>query len=296
MDEDRQLMDSILAGDPRACEKIVQCFSGMVWRILHGGCGLSKDRAEDAFQEIFLAPQGDNFRRLRQWRSRATGYGGLQGEDDRVEATPRPLVIGYLSQIWVGGAAQVLRGGPASDIDHPHPAVIPGRVEPARDRPPRSVPTPLTPIFLCAIGSREGGMAPGSAAVSLWRVGWLRQWARLLPPSPASSSFRLAVLPTYSAIGNPHSPLTAPVPRFTDSPAAPSLHYLSLAAPSAPAWGEGVLNGISADSRFLRIGVLCIKRGMKQIRSADNFVTQSRVWLKVEKLTSEPTGPPLHAG
>jgi len=28
-----------------------------------------------------------------------------------------------------------------------------------------------------------------------------------------------------------------------------------------------------------------------QIRSADNFVTQSRVWLKVEKLTSEPTSP-----
>jgi hypothetical protein len=32
-------------------------------------------------------------------RGRATGYGGLQGEDNRVEATPRPLVMGHLSQI-----------------------------------------------------------------------------------------------------------------------------------------------------------------------------------------------------
>ena len=116
-------------------------------------------------------------------------------------------------------------------------------------------------------------MASGSAAV-------------LLPPPPVSNCFRLAVLPSHSA-------LTVPALRFTDSLHTPSLHSLSLAAPSAPAWREGVLNSISADSRLLRIGVLCIKRGMEQIRSADNFVTQSWVWLKVEKLTSEPTGLPL---
>ena len=40
---------------------------------------------------------------------------------------------------------RVLRGGPANDIDRPHPTAIPGRVEPARDRRPRSVPTPLAP-------------------------------------------------------------------------------------------------------------------------------------------------------
>jgi hypothetical protein len=36
IDEDRQLIDSILAGDPQAWEMIVQRFSGMVWRILRG--------------------------------------------------------------------------------------------------------------------------------------------------------------------------------------------------------------------------------------------------------------------
>ena len=71
MDEDRQLIDSILAGDPQAWEKIVQRFSGMVWRILRGRFRVAKDEAEDVFQEIFLALQQDDFRRIRQWRGQA---------------------------------------------------------------------------------------------------------------------------------------------------------------------------------------------------------------------------------
>ena len=68
IDEDRQLIDSILAGDPRAWEKVVRRFSDMVWRILLGWFRLSRDDAADAYQEIFLALQKDDFRRIRQWR------------------------------------------------------------------------------------------------------------------------------------------------------------------------------------------------------------------------------------
>jgi len=68
MDDDRQLIDSILVGDPKAWEKIVRRFSDMVWRILLGRFRLSRDDAPDVFQEIFLALQKDDFRRIRQWR------------------------------------------------------------------------------------------------------------------------------------------------------------------------------------------------------------------------------------
>ena len=70
-DEDRQLIESILAGDPQAWEKTVQRFSSMVWRILRGRFRFSQDDAADAFQEIFLALQKDDFRRVRQWRGEA---------------------------------------------------------------------------------------------------------------------------------------------------------------------------------------------------------------------------------
>jgi RNA polymerase sigma factor (sigma-70 family) len=71
IDEDRQLIDSILVGDQHAWEKIVQRFSGMVWRILRGRFHLAQDEAEDAFQEIFLGLQKHDFRRIRQWRGQA---------------------------------------------------------------------------------------------------------------------------------------------------------------------------------------------------------------------------------
>jgi RNA polymerase sigma factor (sigma-70 family) len=71
MDEDRQLIDSILTGDSQAWEQIVRRFSGMVWRILHGKFRLSREEAVDAFQEIFLAIQKDDFHRVRQWRGKA---------------------------------------------------------------------------------------------------------------------------------------------------------------------------------------------------------------------------------
>jgi RNA polymerase sigma-70 factor, ECF subfamily len=70
-DDDRDLIDCILAGDPLAWEKCVRRFSDMVWRILRGPLRLSNDKAADAFQDIFLALQKDNFRRIRQWRGRA---------------------------------------------------------------------------------------------------------------------------------------------------------------------------------------------------------------------------------
>jgi DNA-directed RNA polymerase specialized sigma24 family protein len=71
MEEDRHLIDSILAGDPRAWEKIVQRFSGMVWRILLGRFRVSQDDAADAFQEIFLALQKDDFSQIRRWQGKA---------------------------------------------------------------------------------------------------------------------------------------------------------------------------------------------------------------------------------
>jgi len=70
-DEDRQLIESILAGDPQAWERIVRRFSGMVWRILRGRLHLCQDDAGDAFQEIFLALQKDDFRRIRHWHGEA---------------------------------------------------------------------------------------------------------------------------------------------------------------------------------------------------------------------------------
>ena len=68
IEEDRQLIDSILAGDPHAWDNIIRRFSDMVWRILRGRFRLSKDDAPDIFQEIFVALQKDDFRRIRQWR------------------------------------------------------------------------------------------------------------------------------------------------------------------------------------------------------------------------------------
>ena len=53
-DEDRKLIDSILADDPNAWEKVLRRFSDMVWRILLGRFRLSEDDAPDVFQEIFL--------------------------------------------------------------------------------------------------------------------------------------------------------------------------------------------------------------------------------------------------
>jgi len=72
VEDDHYLIDCIRAGDPRAWEKCVQRFSGMVWRILRGSFHLSQDVADDAFQDIFLKLQEDDFRRLRQWL-RSTG-------------------------------------------------------------------------------------------------------------------------------------------------------------------------------------------------------------------------------
>ena len=54
MDEDRQPINSILAGDPQAWEKSGRRFADMVWRILRGRFRVAKDEAADAFQEIFL--------------------------------------------------------------------------------------------------------------------------------------------------------------------------------------------------------------------------------------------------
>jgi len=71
VEDDRHLIDCIRAGDPLAWEKCVQPFSDMVWRILRGSLHLSMDDAADAFQEIFLKLQENDFRRLRQWRGRA---------------------------------------------------------------------------------------------------------------------------------------------------------------------------------------------------------------------------------
>jgi len=71
VEDDQYLIDCIRAGDPRAWEKCVQRFSGMVWRILRGSFHLAQDVADHAFQAIFLKLQEDDFRRLRQWRSRA---------------------------------------------------------------------------------------------------------------------------------------------------------------------------------------------------------------------------------
>lgn len=71
IDEDRQLIDSILAGEPQAWEKIVRRFSDMVWRILRGRFRVATDEAADAFQEIFLLLQKNNFRRVRQWKGEA---------------------------------------------------------------------------------------------------------------------------------------------------------------------------------------------------------------------------------
>jgi hypothetical protein len=65
-------------------------------------------------------------------------------------------------------------------------------------------------------------MAPGSAAVSLWRVGSLRQRPVLLPPPRVSGSFRLAVLLIHSAFRIPRSALNAPFLRF---PLSPSLRF-----------------------------------------------------------------------
>ena len=71
IENDRRLIERLLADDRQAWEEFVRRFSGMVWRILRGGFRLSKDGAEDAFQEIFLRLQEDDLRRLRSWRAAA---------------------------------------------------------------------------------------------------------------------------------------------------------------------------------------------------------------------------------
>jgi len=58
-------------------------------------------------------------------------------------------------------------------------------------------------------------MVLGSAAVSQWWVGSLRQWPDFLPPPRVSGSFRLAVLLIHSAFRI--EPPVSPIPRVSFS-------------------------------------------------------------------------------
>ncbi len=102
----------------------------------------------------------------------------MQGEDDRV-----------------------LRGASASDIDHPHPTAIPGRVEPARDRRPRSFPTPLAPCPHLALrglfsrgwnGSGVGGrrvLTSPQPPIPSPRFQWREPWVEPAPILLRGSAF-----------------------------------------------------------------------------------------------------------
>jgi hypothetical protein len=108
-------------------------------------------------------------------------------------------------------------------------------------------------------------MAPGSAAVSLWRVGWLRQWPVSLPPVslspvrrfadspvlrfPTAPAHRFRVSPMRLCARAPR--LLSRSPRFSDSPVP---HHPGPPFPVPRAAGSPVLKGGALEATSGDIG------------------------------------------
>ncbi len=134
--------------------------------------------------------------------------------------------MGHYSQICLGGAARGLRGGSPFDIGKAHAPVTSGRVEPARDRCPRSVPTPLAPDPYFPLRGRFSREWNGSGLGGPLNVaGWLA-------PAMAGASSPVPCLQFLSAGGSAGSFRNRPsafridcpdsrVPRFPRSSLSP---------------------------------------------------------------------------
>jgi RNA polymerase sigma-70 factor (ECF subfamily) len=67
MSEDRQLVNRVLAGDPRAADLFVTRFTRLVWWILIHQIRLAPEPAEEVYQDVFVHLWDDDYRRLRNW-------------------------------------------------------------------------------------------------------------------------------------------------------------------------------------------------------------------------------------
>jgi RNA polymerase sigma-70 factor (ECF subfamily) len=74
---DRELVRAVTEGDRRAAEIFVVRFTRYVHSILHRDFELSKEIAEDLYQEVFVRLWDDNYRRLRNWRGEGDFAGYL---------------------------------------------------------------------------------------------------------------------------------------------------------------------------------------------------------------------------
>ncbi len=67
MVDDRQLVDRVLVGDPRAADMFVTRFTRLVWAILIRQTALAAGQVEDVYQEVFVRLWEDDYRRIRNW-------------------------------------------------------------------------------------------------------------------------------------------------------------------------------------------------------------------------------------
>ncbi len=67
MVDDRQLIDRVLAGDPRVADAFVTRFTRLVWAILIRQTALAVGQIEDVYQEVFVRLWEDDYRRIRNW-------------------------------------------------------------------------------------------------------------------------------------------------------------------------------------------------------------------------------------
>lgn len=71
IEDDRKLVECILAGDRQAWEMLVHRLKNRFWLILRMDLGLAEDHAADLFQDFFVHLQADDCRRLQAWQGRS---------------------------------------------------------------------------------------------------------------------------------------------------------------------------------------------------------------------------------
>ena len=73
-DNDRELVQRIIEGDPAAFERLVLQYMNFIYTILRSGLGMEGDQCDDVFQTVLEKLWENDCRRLRLW----TGEGALK--------------------------------------------------------------------------------------------------------------------------------------------------------------------------------------------------------------------------
>ena len=69
-DDDRALVEAVIAGDPEAIDRFVRRFARVVYWIAQRDTRLGRQDADDVVQRVFIRLLDDDARRLREWRGR----------------------------------------------------------------------------------------------------------------------------------------------------------------------------------------------------------------------------------